>query len=257
MIVDVSLSSQDLGQKAARIGAMQIREAIAARGEARIILATGASQFETMGFLVAEPGIAWAKVTAFHLDEYLDLPETHAASFRRYLKSRFVDQVEDLGDFVFIEGDAADTEAEIARVSDRIAAHDIDVAFVGIGENGHLAFNDPPADFDTTDPYIVVELDDQCRRQQLNEGWFSDISEVPKRAISMSIGQILKSKTIVCAVPDARKADAVKEAVEGPVTNRCPASILQTHGGTHLLLDQQSVATLNPDRLAELLGAAS
>ncbi len=244
MITDISKTSDELAQKAAHLGAAQIRAAIAARGAAHIILATGASQFAVLDCLVREPDISWAKVTAFHLDEYLDLPETHEASFRRYLKARFVDRVNGLREFVFIEGDAEDTANEIARVSGRIAAQDIDVAFIGIGENGHLAFNDPPADFDTAEPYVIVDLDDQCRSQQFNEGWFPSLAQVPSRAISMSIAQIMKSKTIVCSVPDDRKAAAVRDALEGPVTNLCPASILQTHAAAHVLLDAQSAALL-------------
>lgn len=247
MIVDLSKNAQELGQNAARLGAGYIRQAIAERGEANIILATGASQFETMRCLVEEPDIDWSKVTAFHLDEYIGMPETHKASFRRYLKARFVEKLEELGAFVFIEGDASNTSAEISRVSDLISKRDIDVAFIGIGENGHLAFNDPPADFETTEPYLIVDLDLQCRLQQLNEGWFSDISEVPTRAISMSIRQILKSKVLICAVPDARKAEAVKNTMEGPVTNLCPGSIMQTHAGAHLFVDQDSAALLNQD----------
>ena len=247
MIVDTSQTPDELARKAARLGAARMRAAIAAQDAAHIILATGASQFAVLACLVDEPDILWPKVTAFHLDEYLDLPATHDASFRRYLKSRFVDKIKDLGEFVFIEGDADKTGREIARVSARISAQDIDVAFIGIGENGHLAFNDPPADFDTTDPYIVVELDHQCRLQQFNEGWFPELAQVPSRAISMSIAQILKSKTIVCSVPDARKAAAVKHALQGPVTNLCPASILQTHAAAHVLLDALSAAQLRPD----------
>ncbi len=245
MITDISNTPDELARKAARLGAVQIRAAIEARDAAYIILATGASQFAVLDHLVREPDISWSKVTAFHLDEYLDLPETHEASFRRYLKARFVDQVKDLREFVFVEGDAEDTAGEIARVSDRIAAQDIDVAFIGIGENGHLAFNDPPADFDTAEPYIIVELDDQCRSQQFNEGWFPSLDQVPSRAISMSISQIMKSMTIVCSVPDERKAVAVKNALEGPVTNLCPASILQTHAAAQLLLDAQSASLLH------------
>ena len=250
MIIDLSDSSGELGQKAGRQGAALIRQALAKRGEVRIILATGASQFDVMDALVTEPDIDWSKVTAFHLDEYLDLPEAHKASFRGYLKTRFVAKVDNLGAFFFVEGDANDTAAEIARVTAAILQQDIDVAFIGIGENGHLAFNDPPADFDTKAPFIVVELDEQCRRQQANEGWFADISEVPKRAISMSIQQILASKAIICAVPNVRKAAAVQAALEGPVTNLCPGSILQTHGQTTLYLDRQSASRLDQGRLA-------
>lgn len=250
MIIDLSKNSQELGCKAARLGAARIRQAIAERGAAHIILATGASQFETLEALIQEPDISWSKVTVFHLDEYIGMSKTHNASFRRYLQTRFVDKIDGLGPVVFIEGDASDTDAEIARVSDAISKQGIDVAFIGIGENGHLAFNDPPADFETSAPYIVVELDRQCRLQQLNEGWFSDLSEVPLRAISMSIRQILKSRTLIVAVPDARKAKAVKAAVEGPLSNICPGSILQTHDQANLFLDPQSAALLDQEKLA-------
>lgn len=248
MIVDLSQNPQELGGKAARLGAARIRQAIAERGEAYIILATGASQFEMLEALIEEPDISWSKVVVFHLDEYIGMSETHNASFRRYLKTRFVEKIEDLGSVVFIEGDASDTSAEISRVSNAISTQGIDVGFIGIGENGHLAFNDPPADFETSDPYIIVELDMQCRLQQLNEGWFPDISEVPSQAISMSISQILKSKTLICAVPDARKAKAVKAAVEGPLSNLFPASILQSHDEAYLFLDCESAGLLDQDK---------
>ena len=248
MIVDLSQNPQELGGKAARLGAERIRQAIAERGEAYIILATGASQFEMLEALIEEPDISWSKVVVFHLDEYIGMSETHNASFRRYLRTRFVEKVEDLGSVIYIAGDASDTSAEISRVSNTISAQGIDVGFIGIGENGHLAFNDPPADFETSEPYIIVELDMQCRRQQLNEGWFSDISEIPSQAISMSISQILKSKTLICAVPDARKAKAVKAAVEGPLSNLHPASILQSHDETYLFLDRDSAGLLDQDK---------
>lgn len=250
MNIDLSNNKQELGQKAARLGAARIRQAIAERGAAHIILATGASQFEVLESLIKEPDISWQKVTVFHLDEYIGMPETHNASFRRFLKTRFVEKVDGPGSCIFIEGDAGDTDAEIARVSGIIANCDIDVAFIGIGENGHLAFNDPPADFETTAPYIVVDLDQKCRLQQLNEGWFPDISDVPTRAISMTIRQILKSETLICAAPETRKAEAVKGAVDGPVTNLCPASILQTHAGTYMFLDHDSAALLDQEKLA-------
>lgn len=251
MIVDVSDTKEELARTAARLGAEQIRAAIDARGAANIILATGASQIAVLERLVREPDISWSKVTAFHLDEYLDLPATHAASFRGYMKTRFVEQVENLREFVYVEGDADDTAGEVARISQKIAALQIDVAFVGIGENGHLAFNDPPADFDTVDPFIVVDLDEKCRTQQVNEGWFQSLADVPTRAISMSIAEILRSKTIICSVPDERKAEVVKETLEGPITNLCPASILRKHPATHLLLDANSAALTSRDHLMD------
>jgi len=241
--VIVCKDKEELGRKAARRGADFIRQAVAEKGKATIILATGASQFEMLANLVKED-VDWAKVTAFHLDEYIGLPETHPASFRNYLKERFASKVP-IGQFYFVNGEAEDPQAECRRLGELITRHPVDVAFVGIGENGHLAFNDPPADFDTEEPYLVVELDEACRRQQLGEGWFASLEEVPSRAISMSIRQILKSKAIICAVPDLRKAEAVKKAVEGPVTPELPSSILQTHPQTFLYLEPESASLLS------------
>ncbi len=243
MDVIVCKDKEELGRKAARRGADFIRQAVAEKGKATIILATGASQFEMLANLVKED-VDWAKVTAFHLDEYIGLPETHPASFRNYLKERFASKVP-IGQFYFVNGEAEDPQAECRRLGELITRHPVDVAFVGIGENGHLAFNDPPADFNTEEPYLVVELDEACRRQQLGEGWFASLEEVPSRAISMSIRQILKSKAIICAVPDLRKAEAVKKAVEGPVTPELPSSILQTHPQTFLYLEPESASLLS------------
>jgi glucosamine-6-phosphate deaminase len=208
-----------------------------------VIAATGASQFEFLDALTATPGIDWSKVVCFHLDEYVGLPETHPASFRRYLKERIVARVHP-GAFHFIEGDAADPRVESHRVGRLIRACAIDVAFVGIGENGHLAFNDPPADFETEDAYLVVTLDEACRRQQLGEGWFAGLEDVPKQAISMSVRQILKAERILCVVPDARKAQAVRACLEGEVSPGRPASILRTHPRATLFLDRASAALL-------------
>ncbi len=233
-----------LGQTAARDGAELIRQAIAQRGQANIIVATGASQFEMLEALVETQGLAWNKVTAFHLDEYIGLPITHPASFRLYLWKRFVSRLPlPLAAFHYIDGQD-DPAAECRRLGERIAAHPIDVAFVGIGENGHLAFNDPPADWQTVQPYLVVNLDEACRRQQLGEGWFKTLADVPTRAISMSCRQILKSGAIICSVPDQRKAQAVKKTVEGPATPLVPASILQQHPQTALYLDRVSASLL-------------
>lgn len=234
-----------LGKAAADLGARAIRSAIAANGRANIIVATGASQFEILDALVQEPDIDWSKVTGFHLDEYVGMPDTHPASFRRYLRERFTSRLPMLGAFHFVDGDAPDIDAELSRLSALIREAPIDVAFAGIGENGHLAFNDPPADFETATPYIVVELDEACRRQQFGEGWFSSLADVPKTAISMSVRQILLSRLIILSVPDARKASAVASALEGPVTNLCPASILQDHSSTHVFLDSESSSRLS------------
>lgn len=243
MDVRVHSDKGALGAAAAREGVAAIGAALAQRGAANIILATGASQFEMLENLVAAD-IDWPRVTVFHLDEYIGLPATHGASFRKYLRERVMDRLRAKPTFIEVEGDAPDLAAEIARLNGLIARHPIDVCFAGIGENGHLAFNDPPADFETEAPYLVVELDEACRRQQLGEGWFPDLDAVPRQAISMGVRQIMKSERIVLSVPDARKAAAVAGAVDGPVTPLCPASILQQHRQATLHLDPASAASL-------------
>jgi glucosamine-6-phosphate deaminase len=243
MRIDIAPTKQELGRRAAAAGAELVRAALSQRGKANVILATGASQFEMLSELVQQP-VDWSKVTCFHLDEYVGMPMTHPASFRKYLKERFVDQ---LGTppaaFHFLNAEE-DPKTECWRLGDLIKRHPIDVAFIGIGENGHLAFNDPPADFETREPYIMVELDDACRRQQFGEGWFPTFDAVPKQAISMSIRHILASQAIICSVPDARKAEAVGKAVEGPQTPHLPASILRNHGATTLFLDEPAATKL-------------
>ena len=245
MNIYVGKDKNDMAQHAADAAAVHIRAAIAARGEARIIVATGASQFEFLAALVKEPGIDWTKVTGFHLDEYAGLPVTHKASFRAYMRERLVSKTpQPMKAFNEVNGEAADPKAEIARLQGLIRAAPIDVACVGIGENGHLAFNDPPADFDTNRAYLVVPLDHKCRMQQVGEGWFPTVDDVPTHAFSMSIKQIMWSKSIVCTCPDTRKADAVKGAVEGPITNMLPSSILQMHPDCGMFLDPASAAKL-------------
>ncbi len=243
MEIIISDTKEELGRKAAARGADLIRQALKGKGEAHIIVATGASQFEMLEALVKEE-VDWSKVTGFHLDEYIDLPATHPASFRKYLKERFVDKVP-LKQFYYVNGDTGDPEAECRRLGEIIRKTPIDVAFIGIGENGHLAFNDPPADFETDEPYLVVELDEACRRQQMGEGWFSSLEDVPRRAISLSIRQILKSKAIICSVPDERKAKAVQGAVESEVTPMIPATALQEHPAVWLFLDKASASLLS------------
>lgn len=244
MKITVSSTKDEMGKQAAEKGADIIRKAINQRGEASIIVATGASQFEMLMYLVSQKGIDWSKVNAFHLDEYIGIPASHKASFRRYLKERFVEMLPfEIGRFHYIQTEENPRE-ECKRLGELIRETEIDVAFIGIGENGHIAFNDPPADFDTEEPFIIVKLDEACRQQQLGEGWFEDIREVPTKAVSMSVRQILKSRTIVCTVPDERKANAVKKAAEGPVTPELPASILQEHTDCHLFLDSESAAEL-------------
>jgi glucosamine-6-phosphate deaminase len=244
MKVDVSDTKQALGAKAAKDGAERVRAALRERGEANIIVATGASQFEMLSELVKFSDIRWDKVTAFHLDEYVGLPITHPASFRLYLWQRFVSRLPlPLRAFHYVNAET-DPAGECRRLGEIIRRHPIDVAFIGIGENGHVAFNDPPADFKTEEPYLVVNLDEACRRQQMGEGWFPTLSDVPAQAISMSPRQIMKSRHIVCTVPDERKAKAVKGAVEGAVTPAVPASILQEHSSCDLFLDRASASML-------------
>lgn len=237
-----SKDPQTLGTTAGIAAAALIQAAINEKGSANIILATGTSQFDTIRQLIAA-GIDWGKVNMFHLDEYIGLPVTHPASFRKYLRERFLDKVSPLKSVYLISGET-NPAAECARLGAIIAAHPIDVALVGIGENGHLAFNDPPADFSTTKPYLVVNLDAACRQQQTNEGWFNSAEEVPLQAISMSVYQIMQSKHIICSVPGERKAQAVKDSLEQPVSNLFPASILQTHRDCVFYLDEASAAKL-------------
>jgi glucosamine-6-phosphate deaminase len=235
---------QKLGAAAAAVGARIIRRAIAANGRASIIVATGASQFEMLAHLVQENDIRWDAVVGFHLDEYVGLPITHPASFRQYLWKRFVSRLSlPLAAFHYINADL-DPQAECNRLNGIIREHSVDLAFVGIGENGHLAFNDPPADFKTTEPYLIVNLDADCRKQQMGEGWFKTIESVPMQAISMSCRQIMKSKAIIASVPDARKAKAVKATLEGPISAAAPASILQEHEATRIFLDPDSAKLL-------------
>jgi glucosamine-6-phosphate deaminase len=235
---------KELGKRAAGAASEGIRNAIVQKGKATIILATGTSQFETLNHLVHDPLIDWSKVVMFHLDEYIGLPETSPASFRRYLKERFIEKVPSLQAYYLIDGEA-DPVKECKRIGDIILQSPVDVALVGVGENGHLAFNDPPADFDTEDPYIIVSLDEQCRQQQYAEGWFTSASDVPQKAISMSIRQICKSKQIICSVPDSRKAKAVRDCLEQNVSNLYPASILQVHPDCTYYLDKHSSALLS------------
>ena len=244
MKIEIANDAKELGVGAGRMTARLIKETIARNGTANVILATGTSQFETLNQLIQEKEIDWSKVTMFHLDEYIGLPETHPASFRKYLKERFLAKVPALKAANLVNGEG-DAQAECVWLGDLITQHPIDVALVGIGENGHLAFNDPPADFDTEEPYIVVDLDDACRKQQFGEGWFKSVDDVPRQAISMSVKQIMKSKNIICSVPDERKAQAVKNTVEQKVSNLFPASILQKHAQCTLFLDKASAKLLS------------
>jgi glucosamine-6-phosphate deaminase len=223
----------------------KINAAITQNGQANIILATGVSQFDTLEQLIKQH-IDWSKVSMFHLDEYIGLLDSHPASFRKYLKERFLAKVPALKEVFLVNGEG-DPQKECERLVQEIAQRPIDVCLAGFGENAHLAFNDPEADFNTQKAFIIVELDDACRKQQLGEGWFETLADVPDRAISMSIKQIMKSTSIICSVPDERKAIAVRDAVQGPLTAMVPSSILQFHNDCYIYLDQDSASLLRPD----------
>ena len=227
-----------MGQWAAEQAATTLRRVIHERGSARLVGCTGSSQFEVLEAFTAAPGIAWERVELFHLDEYIGLPETHPASFRRFLHERLVDKT-GITNYHFLS-----SIADCRHFGALLRERDPDLAFVGIGENGHLAFNDPPADFETEEPFIVVTLDEACRRQQVGEGWYRHFDEVPKQAMTMSIRQILKSREIVCSCPDSRKAVAAKDCLEGQISNLVPASILRTHPNTTMYLDEASASLL-------------
>ena len=239
-------SQSQLGIAAGLLAGHTISRAIEINGHAHIILATGTSQFETLNQLIKEK-IDWTRVSMFHLDEYIGLPESSPASFRRYLKERFIQRVAPLKEIHLINGEE-DPVKECRRLSDIIQKTTIDLALVGIGENGHLGFNDPPADFETEEPFIIVKLDEKCRKQQYDEGWFKSIGDVPGKAITMSIKQIMKSGQIICSAPENRKATAVRDCFDNGVSNLFPASILQEHTNCICFLDKSSSALLgNPD----------
>jgi glucosamine-6-phosphate deaminase len=236
-------NKDSLAEAASRHAKASLEDAIVNRGEARLIAATGASQFEFLEALTALSDIDWSRVEMFHLDEYVGLPLDHPASFRKYLLERLITKT-GIERYHLLGGEK-NVDEVIRNVSAEIRKTPIDIAFVGIGENGHLAFNDPPADFETEEPYIVVNLDEACRQQQVGEGWFPSLADVPSQAISMSIKQILKAREIICIAPDARKAKAVKACFEGPVSPEAPASILRTHPQTTVYLDRQSAGMLS------------
>jgi glucosamine-6-phosphate deaminase len=240
--VNVQPSKPVSGAVAAKHAAKSLQRLLAASPIARIIAATGASQFDFLQFLTAAPGIDWPRVEMFHLDEYIGLPADHPASFRKYLMERFIRKT-GIRKYHLLDGEQ-DPAAVVRAVGKEISSAPIDIAFVGIGENGHLAFNDPPADFETDEPYLIVELDEACRTQQVNEGWFPSLPDVPTRAISMSVKQILKSREIIATVPGPQKARAVKACLEGEISPMAPASVLRTHPNTTVYLDTESASLL-------------
>ena len=237
-------NKQDLGRAAAELAAQRVKEILAAKERANLLFSTGASQFEFVAAL-RDVGIDWSRVVGFHLDEYKGMRDDHPASFRLWLRQRVEGPLKPSA-FHYIEGDAPDVEAEVRRYAALIEANPIDLAFVGIGENGHIAFNDPPvADFNDPKLVKVVELDEACRRQQLGEGWFPTLDDVPREAISLTVPAIMRSKRIISVVPDERKAEAVRRALEGPIETACPASILRTHPDVTLFLDKASASKLS------------
>jgi glucosamine-6-phosphate deaminase len=244
MLLRVFNDKASLGRAAAGQASTTIRHAIAKNGHARIVAATGAAQFEFLEALTATRQIDWSKVEAFHLDEYIGLPASHPGSFQKFLIDNLASKA-GISNFHYLDGNARDLPASIREVSRRVTAAPIDIAFLGIGENGHIAFNDPPADFTTEEPYLVVNLDEACRRQQVGEAWFADISQVPERAISMSAQQILKAKELLVVVPDQRKARAVKACLEGEISPLAPASILRRHPNVTVYLDKNSASQLS------------
>lgn len=246
MKVRILKNSEKLGKEAAAYSAEIINRCIAQKGKARIVLSTGASQFDTIKALV-EMDIDWSKVEMFHLDEYINLSETHPASFRKYLKERFVSKV-NLKQAYFVNGEG-DIEKNIKELSDELEKEPIDIGLIGIGENAHIAFNDPPADFDRNEPYIIVNLDDNCKKQQVGEGWFPTIDDVPKQAISMSVRQIMKCNTIVSCVPYMVKAKAIKQMLENDITNMIPATILKKHDNIVVYLDEESASLADREML--------
>jgi len=251
MLIRVFDDKKSLGRAAADQAANAIRRAISERGAARIIAATAASQLEFLDALTKSPGIDWAKVEAFHLDEYIGLPVSHPGSFRKMLMEQLVHKT-GISRYHLLDGDAADPVRVVKEAGKALASAPIDIAFLGIGENGHIAFNDPPADFETEEPYIIVNLDEACRQQQVGEAWFANISQVPTQAISMSARQILKAKEILAVVPDKRKAEAIRACFEGEISPMAPASILRRHPNATVYVDTNSASLLGSTLQAAL-----
>jgi glucosamine-6-phosphate deaminase len=248
LIVKVFDNKTSVGVAAAEQACDILRRAIRDRTRARMVVATGTSQLEFLYALTRATGNHWQRVEMFHLDEYVGLPISHPASFRKYLRERFIDKT-GVAQEHFLDGND-DLQKVLCQVGEALSSAPINVAFVGIGENGRLAFSDLPADFQAEAPYLVVNLDEACRRQQVGEGWFVDIAEVPRQAISMSVRQILKANEIICVVPDARRAMAVRICIEGEISPMAPASILRTHPTTTVYLDKESASLLSSATLS-------
>jgi len=241
MKINISESALELGKNAAMLISDKLNQKIKEKGEARMVVSTGTSQFEMFRALIKEE-IDWTKVEVFHLDEYIGLPVTHKASFRKYLYERFINLVP-VKEFhsVDVEGNIT---VRIRELTSAIRRKPVDLGLIGIGVNGHIAFNDPPADFDTQDAYIVVKLNDQCKLQQLDEGWFETLNDVPDEAVSMSVWQIMRCRSIISVVPHLVKADAVCKTLTSKVTNAIPATVLKKHPDWNLFLDQNSASKI-------------
>lgn len=247
MLIKIAESRPAMGKYVAEQAAAHLAKVLSQQPEANLIVATGSSQFEVLDALVNTEGVEWSRINGFHLDEYLGIPATHSASFCGYLKQRFVDRVP-LKSFFYLDGQLPPQQL-VSLANERLRDRKIDLMLCGIGENAHLAFNDPPANFEIKDPYHIVELDEACRRQQVGEGWFDSLEEVPTQAISMTIHQILQAERILCSVPDRRKAEAVKATLEGEITPSVPASALSHHPATTLILDTTSSCLLSEQTL--------
>ena len=246
MLIKIADSRPSMGKYVADQAASHLRQVLASQSEANLVVATGSSQFEVLDCLI-QADVDWSRINGFHLDEYLGLPSTHSASFCGYLKQRFVDRVP-LKSFFFLDGTIPPQQL-VEQAAERLGGQRIHLLLCGIGENAHLAFNDPPADFETKDVYKIVELDEACRKQQVGEGWFDSLAQVPTQAISMTIHQILQAERILCSVPDRRKAEAVKATLEGKITPDVPASALSHHQATTLILDASSSCLLSEQTL--------
>lgn len=246
MLFKVFADRTSLSQAAADHAANTIRRAISQQGHARVVVASAASQIEFLEAFTRAKGIDWPKVEVFHLDEYIGLAISHPGSFRKMIVEQLINKT-GITNYHLIDGDAADPAAVARQLGEEIASAPIDIAFLGIGENGHIAFNDPPANFETEEPYIVVNLDEACRQQQVGEAWFANLSQVPKQAISMSVRQILKARELIAIVPDKRKARAVKASFESEISPQVPASILRSHFNVTVFLDKNSASLLSPE----------
>ncbi|MCL2544538.1 MAG: 6-phosphogluconolactonase [Clostridia bacterium] len=234
---------QRLGEAAASEAARILRDAVGRRGKARIVLSTGASQFAVLDALTRQ-SVPWAQVEMFHLDEYAGLPDTHRASFRRYLRERFIG-VAHPGKAHLVDG----TQENMAALATAIRSEPVDLGLIGIGENAHIAFNDPPADFATREAYILVRLDERCKAQQVREKWFDSLADVPEQAVTMTVHQILQCERIISCVPFAVKAGAVRDTLQSPVTPNIPATILKTHPHLWLYLDADAFARVEPEKI--------